>query len=558
MPFLKGFSRWRILFCVFCSANLWEALAIGTDPNAPVIEFYLGDTNVFEGTTADVQVRRRGDATGSASATVKVNSGPATPGFPITVRFAPGESSFVVHVPTAENPLPELDRVVELGLTDISGAGMGVFPTAQVRVMDNDGRPGSVANGDGARWQIDESLRPGWTNTYGRMEICAMTVAKDGRVYVGERKQWGAVLAFDKDGVPDRSFGAPVVAPLYVLATQSDGKVLAAGELRYIDGHGVNSIMRFTQDGEFDTTFGWGGNYTAHGIYAVAVQPDDKILISGYMSDSSRRRMARLFKDGGVDPSFSQAVETSYVMRIVLLPDGRILIAYKGTTIVPEFFVSRLEANGASDPTFAQQRAVMPDSFTNAELCALPGGRVLIAFGTELRAVTAEGAIDSEFKAPTVVDGLITALLNLPDGKILVAGKFRHFGAIERSGLARLNADGSVDLSFDPGIGGDVLTACVLGDGSYLVGGIFEKFNTLPVKYLAQIHASVTPRFAIWDAEDGAGLWFSANLGAQVTLDESTDLKTWNFVEKRTLDGFSTRIVTDRSAAVKFVRAKIE
>lgn len=50
------------------------------------------------------------------------------------------------------------------------------------------------------------------------------------------------------------------------------------------------------------------------------------------------------------------------------------------------------------------------------------------------------------------MDGLPNAAIVLPDGKIVIGGNFKTVGGVSRPGLARLNADGSLDASFAPPI----------------------------------------------------------------------------------------------------------
>ena len=40
-----------------------------------------------------------------------------------------------------------------------------------------------------------------------------------------------------------------------------------------------------------------------------------------------------------------------------------------------------------------------------------------------------------------------------PDGKVLIGGDFTTVNGTNRNGIARLNADGSLDSSFNPGTG---------------------------------------------------------------------------------------------------------
>jgi hypothetical protein len=65
-----------------------------------------------------------------------------------------------------------------------------------------------------------------------------------------------------------------------------------------------------------------------------------------------------------------------------------------------------------------------------------------------------------------------------PDGKILIGGNFTSVGggdglATLRQFIARLNADGTVDMSFDPGANNVVYALAVQPDGKILVGGTF-------------------------------------------------------------------------------------
>ena len=66
-----------------------------------------------------------------------------------------------------------------------------------------------------------------------------------------------------------------------------------------------------------------------------------------------------------------------------------------------------------------------------------------------------DGSIDRSFNPGTGVDGPIRAVVALEDGKVLVGGDFIMVDGIQRNYLARLNQDGSLDTTFDPGAGAD-------------------------------------------------------------------------------------------------------
>jgi uncharacterized delta-60 repeat protein len=73
------------------------------------------------------------------------------------------------------------------------------------------------------------------------------------------------------------------------------------------------------------------------------------------------------------------------------------------------------------------------------------------------------------------------------DGKILVGGRFTEYDGYVRNCIARINQDGSIDATFDPGTGSgswDILDIQIQPDGKILVAGNFLTFNA---KYTTKI-----------------------------------------------------------------------
>ena len=72
----------------------------------------------------------------------------------------------------------------------------------------------------------------------------------------------------------------------------------------------------------------------------------------------------------------------------------------------------------------------------------------------------------------------MSAIALQPDGKILVAGDFTMIGGggtghTPRNRIGRLNADGSLDATFNPGAdaNGFIETLALQADGKIVVGG---------------------------------------------------------------------------------------
>ena len=101
------------------------------------------------------------------------------------------------------------------------------------------------------------------------------------------------------------------------------------------------------------------------------------------------------------------------------------------------------------------------------------------------RADTVPGSLDTGFDPGTGLD--TDLMLNLsvramavqPDGKVIIGGVFTEVDGVGYNYLARLNADGSVDTSFDIGTGANevVNAVAVQPDGKIIVGGNFTELN---------------------------------------------------------------------------------
>jgi len=117
------------------------------------------------------------------------------------------------------------------------------------------------------------------------------------------------------------------------------------------------------------------------------------------------------------------------------------------------------------------------------------------------------------------VDARVSAVQ--PDGKILVGGGFSFVNGVERNTLARLNADGTLDTNFNPGGAGPnslVYEIKILSDGKILIGGGFATYNGVAKAGIARLNADGTLDTAFNSA--GTGL-----TGTAQTIDVQADGK---------------------------------
>lgn len=283
------------------------------------------------------------------------------------------------------------------------------------------------------------------------------------------------------------------------IAVQSDGKVLVAGTVERSAGNSDFGIVRYKADGTIDTSFGTNGKvvipFNLSGrqtdrATGIAVQADGKIVVVGFASATSSDNhdfaVVRLNSNGTLDTTFSgdgkQTVSfgaDAYALGVVIQPNGKIVIA--GTTQVGsshnyDMAVARLNSNGTLDTTFSGDgRATVAfdrggDREDRCRAVALQSdGKIVLAGSAEMNSthnfdfavvrLNTDGTLDRSFDN----DGKQTVAFNrggnnfdqanavaIASGKIVLAGyATANSGGDTDFAVARLNANGSLDASFD-------------------------------------------------------------------------------------------------------------
>lgn len=283
-----------------------------------------------------------------------------------------------------------------------------------------------------------------------------------------------------------------------VILTQPDGKILVGGEFTQIAGAACGCLARLNPDGTIDSTFklGAGAESSSRMVLDIALQSDGKILVGGIFSKFNgvaAPHLIRLNPDGSVDTSF-HASGTNPVISIAVRPDGKILVArdYEtqfGTGRLSVINAARLfllNQNGSIDTGF---KYVQDTGFKFSGIEILSDGKLLQG---GKRKLGADGTIDSSYKLPFAAPEFMKATVQ-PDGKILLCGDFSiQTGGRTFNGVLRVNTDGSLDPSFNPGSGAaeyrNVYAAAVLPDGKIMIGGQFTKYNGTPSPGLLRLN----------------------------------------------------------------------
>ncbi len=287
---------------------------------------------------------------------------------------------------------------------------------------------------------------------------------------------------------------------VYGMAVQFDDRPIIVGNFTAYNSTPRNRVARLTVDGAIDPSFvpGTGANDF---INAVVLAPGEKpVIVGGFTAynGASRRGVARLNTDGSLDTGFivGQGADSTVWSVDVLFPDGQVVVGGGFTTFdgEPRNYVARLRPNGSLDSGF------VPASVDGAvyAVAFATGGKVVIGGifenvgGVRRRGIARlnpDGSLDNSFNPGIGLDGPVYALKVQPDGRVLVGGEFRMFDLRSRNNLVRLNADGSLDTTFDPGQGtdGPVYTFALQPDGRIFVGGLFTSYNETRRMALARL-----------------------------------------------------------------------
>ena len=320
------------------------------------------------------------------------------------------------------------------------------------------------------------------------------------------------------DGTPDTAFNPGANSSVDSLAVQADGKILVGGFFTQLAGQPRNRVARLNADGALDSSFNDPGA-TDSGVKAIAVQSDGRIVVGGFFTQlggQPRSLLGRLDTNGTLDPSFNPGASGGSfpaVYAVAVQSDDKIVVAGQFTQLggQPRNFIGRLNADGTLDATF--NPGVGGFFLTVRSLKVQADDKILVGgFFNQLGGqprnsigrLNADGTLDPSFNAGGTLSGTVTAI-EVADNKILVGGNFLSLGGQPRERLARLNTDGTLDPTFNPGASGSatggqsIINAfAVQADGKILVGGEFTQLGGQPRANIGRLHPiPLPPLFAI-------------------------------------------------------------
>jgi uncharacterized delta-60 repeat protein len=284
-----------------------------------------------------------------------------------------------------------------------------------------------------------------------------------GRLAAFSMPTWGGTLSLDSQ------FNFWLDAPCRSVRVLSNTKIILGGDFTTINGRWRSrfaSILRSssTSGGSsssyWDLVAGYGETGPDGPVHSVALDSDGRPLLGGAFSGvppTTRNAFLRLYGDAG---SSLPATPTS--ASAVTLSDTQIHISWSASALASSY---ALESSPDGVTGWVQVYSGTSTSFTQAGLTAgtqrfyrvsalnyngPSSSTAPVSATTNPDAWTGSGSVQSSLP-PGSIDGSVSEILRLTDGKIIIAGSFSNVLGSPRKYIARLLPDLTLDQSFDPG-----------------------------------------------------------------------------------------------------------
>jgi uncharacterized delta-60 repeat protein len=390
-------------------------------------------------------------------------------------------------------------------------AGAGVNGTVRALSRQPGGR--LLIGGDfsqiGGSWpsrRLARQLASGAVDTSFLAEVdgsvLAIATLDDGRIVIGGTfanasgvaRQNLAVLL--PSGQVDFSVAYNANGAVRSISRDNDGTLVIGGAFTQIDGIALSRLARMTPDGGFV----YGLATAEAGVRTTLVHSDGQLILGGdflAIDNQPSARLARLDQKRQLEPTW-RAVTGGSVNAIAEQPDGSLLVGGSFTTAngEPRSRLARVTPHGQLERTLSP--GANPDVAVLAVVEQPDGGLLLGGdFDTvagqareNLARLAPNGSVDPEF-APTVGNGTVRALAALPDGSVLLAGNFTAVNGNPRNALAKLRANGSLDNDFSaPEFTGPLFGMKLAQNDRLYVAGTLARMGLHPSAGVARLSAA--------------------------------------------------------------------
>jgi len=465
-----------------------------------------------------VGVSRSAGVTDAVSVNFSMGGGNASNGTDYTassgtLSWANGEGGVkTITIPILQDAAQDGDKTFIVSLSSVTGGATLATPdSAPVLIRDDDGPPVilvhplamTLEQGNNfavtcffdsvlpatIKWQFDSGS--GFQDIPGATSIAYSVSGANPALHAG---QYRAIITNANGAVTSNAVTVTIKTPAGSVVTTYASSLAGAPDVsmldtqgRFIGFNGTGGI-RVSTAGVIDTGFTPTVNSVVSGMLPLS---GDRMLIAGFfttVNGIARNYLARLEANGALDASFNVTLPT-FVTALAAGTGGKFYVGLGSSN-----GVRRYNADGTQDNSWNGSSIGSGTSGYVWAIRELPDGRVFVAHQTgnfgqlsyKIELFSSLGAVVPSFVSPSM-DGPVTIIEPLPDGRVVVMGRYTGIGepfevaggSTIPGGMVILAADGRRDDSFMFGInsGGSVVAGPITGirylNGRLLVWGEF-------------------------------------------------------------------------------------
>lgn len=317
------------------------------------------------------------------------------------------------------------------------------------------------------------------------------------------------IVKVNNDGSIDTSFnsGSGANFLIYDADIQNNNKIIIGGGFTKYNNIPQNYICRLNSDGTLDASFNIGTGFN-NLVFKTKVLADDKILVLGNFTSyngTAVNSLVRLNSDGTLDTTFNIGTVVGLINSFEVDLNNKILVSgnFNSFNGFNTFTLVRLNSDGSVDPSLFIE--YQPDS-TITGIKVQNDGKIIVGGyftnfnnynANKLVRLNNNGTVDSSFNIGTGFDfnGGYATLYNitiLPDNKIIISGLFDSFNSTPINKFLRLESNGTLDTTFNPGFeldNNNTTISQILVDGAkLLIGGDFTSYNNIGKNRIARLN----------------------------------------------------------------------
>ena len=351
------------------------------------------------------------------------------------------------------------------------------------------------------------------SNTNPDDEIFKVNLLSNGKIAIGGRFNNIGNLSIDAfavlndNGTLHSYLLNTKLGDIRYMVEDSNQNILLVGNFQKYDNYFAHDIVQIDSNYQVNENFNIGGKGIGPFTTTSQILPvqNNKYILAGTFKSYDNwdtNKIARINSDGTYDNTFNigtfNFISTNGINKIYEKANGNLYIAgnfnsYDGDSSNRNFI--EIDNTGIVTPIFNSNLFVGNEV---RDFDILPSNKIVIAGGfsgvnsvarNRIAIINPDGTLDTTFD-PGVGASNSIFKVKFFNNKIYVAGAFNQWNNTQANFMVRLNLDGTLDTTFNAKFGFNVNDFVFQPDGKIIAVGDFQTYNGNDVGYIARIHTN--------------------------------------------------------------------